>query len=662
MDSMASQLKFLLFMFVYLLIKGSPTSAALPHNGLSPHPPAEMELLSGLSTAEMLLKRGTLSPPSPVALVKQSYIVHMEKPTAGLTLTEITTRYTQLVQSATRQTSGRERDAGELADKVHYVYTNAMNGFAAHLTPDEVSHLSELPEVLAISPDQPYKTQTTYTSEFLGLGQPHGLWHESKFGDDTIVGLIDTGVWPESHSFNDVNLGPIPERWKGTCVDAGDDFNAATHCNKKLIGARFYAKGYQAAIGPVDPTRESLSPRDTLGHGTHTASTSVGRPSAGASFYGLADGVARGMAPNARLAVYKTCWDWGCFKSDLLAAFDDAIADGVDVISLSISFLWALQYYNEPIAIGAYSAMKKGIFFAASAGNNGPHQFTVANVAPWLTSVGAGTVGRTFMNNVKLGDGTVVEGMSLSGSDVRAGFLPLVYAGDAALGNATTEDAAMCHKDALDPALVKGKMVLCDCTTYGIYGLLMQSYSVVRASGMGMIVANNANSTLMHISPHEFLLPATLVNTPGGEAIKAYLRRSAAATVPSSGVDNNPHPHPVAELVPETRLKAMPAPKVAAFSAQGPNSISLKIHKPDVIAPGVHILASWSDRISPSEYGFDSRRTKYNIISGTSMATPHVAGIAALLKSAHPTWSPSAIRSAIMTTATTVDDTNQVRA
>jgi subtilisin family serine protease len=106
----------------------------------------------------------------------------------------------------------------------------------------------------------------------------------------------------------------------------------------------------------------------------------------------------------------------------------------------------------------------------------------------------------------------------------------------------------------------------------------------------------------------------------------------------------------------------MPAPKVAAFSAQGPNPISLHIHKPDVIAPGVHILASWSDRISPSEFGFDSRRTKYNIISGTSMATPHVAGIAALLKSAHPTWSPSAIRSALMTTATTVDDTNQVRA
>lgn len=651
MDSMASQLKFLLFILMYLLIKGSPASAAMPHNGLSPHPPAEMELLSGLSTAEMLLERGTLSPPAPVSLVKQSYIVHMEKPAAILTLTEITTRYTQLVQSATRQTSGRELDAGELADKVHYVYTNAMNGFAAHLTPDEVSHLSDLPEVLAISPDQAYKTQTTYTSEFLGLGQPHGLWHESKFGDDVIVGLIDTGVWPESHSFNDVNLGPIPERWKGTCVDAGDDFNAATNCNKKLIGARFYAKGYQAAWGPVDPTVESLSPRDTLGHGTHTASTSVGRSSAGATFYGLANGVARGMAPNARLAAYKACWIWGCFKSDLLAAFDDAIADGVDVISVSISFVWALQYYNEPIAIGAYAAMKKGIFVAAAAGNNGPRQFTVANVAPWLTSVGAGTDGRAFMNNVKLGDGTVVEGMSLSGSDVRAGFLPLVYASDAAFANSTAEDAAMCHHEALDPALVKGKMVLCDCTAYGIYGLLMQSYSVVRAGAVGMIVANNANSTITQISPHEFLLPATLVDTLGGEAIKAYL----------SGGDSNARPHPVAELVPETRLGAMPAPKVAAFSAQGPNMISLHIHKPDVIAPGVHILASWSDRISPSEYGFDNRRTKYNIISGTSMATPHVAGIAALLKSAHPTWSPSAIRSALMTTATTVDDTNQVR-
>ncbi|KAF7801622.1 subtilisin-like protease SBT1.6 [Senna tora] len=160
-------------------------------------------------------------------------------------------------------------------------------------------------------------------------------------------------------------MGPTPRRWKGAC-ETGVRFTAR-NCNKKLIGARFFSKGHEAGVssggpgpGPLNPINETVefrSPRDADGHGTHTASTAAGRYSFQANMSGYASGIAKGVAPKARLAVYKVCWkNSGCFDSNILAAFDSVVADGIDVISISIGGGdgVASPYYLDPIAIGSY--------------------------------------------------------------------------------------------------------------------------------------------------------------------------------------------------------------------------------------------------------------------------------------------------------------------
>lgn len=173
---------------------------------------------------------------------------------------------------------------------------------------------------------------------------------------------------------------------------------------RKIIGAKYYRT--DGTITPPDIP----SPRDTNGHGTHTASIAAGASVPGASLYGLAAGTARGGVPSARIAVYKVCWVDGCYGSDILAAFDDAIADGVDIISVSAGSGGYVQYADDPIAIGAFHAMKNGILTSASAGNDGPDNINpVSNNSPWCLTVAASSVDRKFVSKVQLGNNKTFE-------------------------------------------------------------------------------------------------------------------------------------------------------------------------------------------------------------------------------------------------------------
>lgn len=420
-----------------------------------------------------------------------------------------------------------------------------------------------------------------------------------------------------------------------------DDFTSSS-CNRKIIGARFFCNGYEATNGKMNETVEYRSPRDSDGHGSHTASIAAGRYVFPASTLGYASGVASGMAPKARIAVYKVCWTAGCYDSDILAAFDSAVVDGVDVISLSVGGV-VVPYHLDAIAIGAFGAFDHGVFVSASAGNGGPGGLTVTNVAPWVTTVGAGTLDRDFPADVHLGNGRIVNGVSVySGPGLGDKKYGLVYAGSE---GGDGYSASLCLEGSLDPKTVEGKIVVCD---RGINSRAAKGLVVKKAGGVGMILANGVFDGEGLVADCH-LLPATAVGAAGGDEIRKYITEA--------GKSNS---IPVATIVFKgTRINVKPAPVVASFSARGPNPESPEILKPDVIAPGLNILAAWPDKVGPSGVPSDKRRTQFNILSGTSMACPHVSGLGALLKAAHPEWSPAAIRSALMTTAYTLDSRNE---
>nr|CAB3455953.1 unnamed protein product [Digitaria exilis] len=211
--------------------------------------------------------------------------------------------------------------------------------------------------------------------------------------------MLDTGIWPNSPSFSDDGFSPPPSRWKGIC----QNFT----CNNKIIGARAYMEG----------STDGLSPLDEQGHGSHTASTVAGRAVSNVSFDGLATGVARGAVPGARLAIYKVCWSGGgCGEADILAAFDDAIADGVDVISFSIGSSEPSQYFESAQAIGSFHAMRRGVLTSASAGNSGLRGGHDCNVAPWMLSVAASSIDRQFIVRLVLGNGETIVGIAINTS------------------------------------------------------------------------------------------------------------------------------------------------------------------------------------------------------------------------------------------------------
>ncbi|XP_068634602.1 subtilisin-like protease SBT4.3 [Aristolochia californica] len=493
-----------------------------------------------------------------------------------------------------------------VSDSLIYSYSRSFNGFAANLTSEEERHIADMEDVVSVFPSRNFELHTTRSWDFVGL---HGsATRMAAVESDLIIGVLDSGIRPESDSFRDDGLGPPPKKWKGICQST-KNFT----CNNKLIGARFY-KG----------TSSDGSAIDMVGHGSHTASIAAGRDVGNASLFGLAQGTARGAVPSARLAVYKVCSYLFCMSSDILAGFDDAIADGVDFISVSLGGQGAADYPYDVIAIGSFHGMANGILTSQSAGNSGPEPGTLSSVAPWMFTVAASSTDRRIINKVSLGDGQTFVGNAINTFRTKESKTHLIYGGDAA-DSCSPDAARYCYPGCLKESLVKGKVVFCEGMTSKLGG-------PIKAGAKGVIMEDETYSDIALVYP----LPASLFSVKLGTAVKSYINSSK---------------EPQANILRSEEIKDTKAPIVVSFSSRGPNSITSDILKPDITAPGVAILAAFSPAISMTGSSDDKRHVKYNIISGTSMSCPHVTGSAAYVKSFHPSWSPAAVKSALMTTA-----------
>ncbi|CAO2146112.1 unnamed protein product [Urochloa humidicola] len=528
------------------------------------------------------------------------------------------------------------------APRLLYSYAHAATGFAALLTGPQAAHLASLQDsVLAVVPDTTHQLDTTLSPSFLGLTESSGLLQASGGAKDVVIGFIDTGVYPKdraSFASSPPSLPPPPSTFRGGCVST-PDFNASVYCNNKLVGAKFFYLGYEAAHGKgaIDEDTESRTPLDINGHGTATSSTAAGSAVADAAFFDYAKGKAVGMAPGARIAAYKACWaGTGCTSSDILMAIDEAIKDGVDVISISFG-ADKRPFYSDPIAVGAFSAVRKGIIVSTSAGNSGPDEFTVHNIAPWILTAGASTMNRQFLASIVLGNGENITGASIYEGAPLGANIPVVYGGDVG--------SSVCEAGKLNSSMVAEKIVVCDA---GVNGRAEKGEAVKLAGGAGAILANRNDFGEQSVFATPHVLPAVAVTFAAAEKIKEYIRENTSPVVTMVFLGTV-----IGRMTPS-------APRMASFSSRGPSFIAPEILKPDFTAPGVDILVAWTGENSPSNLNSDMRRVKFNIVSGTSVSCPHVSGIAALLRQVHPDWSPAAIKSALMTTAYNVDNAGGV--
>lgn len=488
-----------------------------------------------------------------------------------------------------------------------YRWTTALNGFAVRLDDDQAAALAASGEVLGVERDS---KRPVAAVGGVGTGRPADVTDRAlpgprHGGAGVVVGVVDTGLAPDSPVFAQRIALEAPSGFVGGC-ETGTDWDAAD-CTGKVVAARSYVAGFGVESLRAATT---VSPRDLDGHGTRTASLAVGNAGVPVEVDGERLGTFGGQAPDARLAVYKACWsapdpaDDGCSAADLVSAVDDATRDGVDVLTLAVGGPDGVDTLERALL----GATESGVVVVAAAGNGGSG--STAHSSPWVTTVG-GTAGDVRRGGVLLPDGRRLTGAMLSRRTV--GPARLVLAGRAVARGATAADARLCVPGSLDAARVAGAVVVCD---RGRVGRVEKSRAVALADGAAMVLLNRGPGSVdadLHSVPTVHLAAG-----PGRE-----LRRWLAAD-PRGRVRLEP-------LGVTDRL-----PRVAAFSGSGgPRTGTLK---PDLLAPASSILAA-----VPGASG------SWEVASGTSAATAHVAGVAARLLGRGAT--PAEVRSALVTTA-----------
>jgi subtilisin family serine protease len=566
-------------------------------------------------------------------------------------------------------------DVGAPSAKL-YSYRYALNGFAAKLTAAEASRLAQNPEVARVWLDTDQHLDTNNSSTFLGLESPSGGLHAGLklLGENIVVGIVDSGVAPNHPSLLDtVDVVPHgcrgdwaknsflglmlcstyrrhpvqqtaytpPLGFSGAC-QAGPGFEAK-YCNNKVVGARYYVDGFLTRH-KLDP-HEFRSPRDAAGHGTHVATTIAGN-SVDAFLFGTKVAKVQGLAPRARVAIYKACWvepdqiTPTCATSDLARAVDDAVADGVDIINYSLGS--NQNDITEPDGLALLNAFDAGVLAVVAGGNDGPNYGTITSPssAPWVMTVAASsqtgtafsdaisiTAPTSLVGNIEIREASFTPAITVK-SPIEA---PLIAAVDSTPTSSSTGSPRDACSALTNATRVTGRIVLVE---RGGCEFQVKIKNAENAGAVGVVVYNDAagEPIVMNGDAGSVHIPAVMIGADDGKRLLTALSGTQQVTVKlAKGL-----------FVPITTTGNI----LADFSSRGPALTDANFLKPDVTAPGIDILAGTTPTPANGVQG-----ERYTYYSGTSQATPEVTGVAALLKEAHPDWSPAQLKSALITSA-----------
>ena len=536
----------------------------------------------------------------------------------------------RLAQNLDRLTTGAE---------VEGTFDIAISAVSAIVPEGAVTAIEKLPNVRAVYLDELLQLDTEVSPEFIGADD---LWDDlggqSSAGEGIVVGVLDSGIWPEHASYSDPDPGgksyPAPPTAPGsngilassglTCDFGNTTFNpadAAFTCNNKLIGAYNFTDTYVAVEGLLP--QEYDSARDANGHGTHTSSTAAGNGNVPTLLLGVNRGFVSGISPRSHVIMYKVCGESGCFGSDSMHAVDQAILDEVDVLNYSIS--GGGDPYGDAVSLAFLAAYDAGVLVTPSAGNDGPGADTVSHREPWTMTVGASTTDRHFISTIDLtADNS--DTLQLTGATVTDG---ISSATDVVLADSGDP---LC----LDPVTpYSGEIVVCE---RGLIARVAKSFNVDAGGGAGMILYN---PVLQGLATDNHFIPSVHIENDAGQDLLDFLDTHTGVTATFT----------------QGAATAVQGDKMAAFSSRGGPGQTLGISKPDVTAPGVQILAGHTPTPATIDGGVPGEF--FQSIQGTSMSAPQAAGAAAIVKAANPHWTPGQIKSALMmsgTTAVTKED------
>jgi len=548
--------------------------------------------------------------------------------------------YTPAMKAYTRAMENKQKQVAGTIDSIEILHSfkHAYNGFTAKLNAKQKAQLESHPDVIGVWEDRLEIINTSNTPEFLGLTGPGGQHTMNVKGEGIIIGVIDTGIWPENPSFADDGsyTDPADLGWQGAC-DTGTD--EAFSCNNKLIGARYFDASFSSQYEVQYALGEFDSPRDADGHGSHTAGTAGGNEGVTATLSGADAGTVSGMAPRARIAAYKACWnsdyknpeggdEAGCFYGDTMAAIDAAVTDGVDVINYSIG--GSRTDLTIPSTAAMLNATAAGVFVAVSAGNSGPDKETVGTPAPWVTSVAASTYNGT---SIIIGNALEITSGDLAGNSlmsVPSAFSPATVglSGELALA----EPIEACNENPItNPEELAGKVAL---IARGSCAFTEKFLNAQNAGATGVVVYTTEGTSPFSMGGEDpaVTITGSMISFTDGQALtESVIAESTSVTFTDNAASGE------AVEVGNT---------MASFSSRGPNLNTYDIIKPDITAPGVKILAA-----TTSAPMFGAAGETYKYLQGTSMSSPHIAGMAALFKESNSSWTPAQIKSAMMTTA-----------